>query len=102
MTPVENPTRRRHPASTNMPGRGTIALLNSWVGRSSRVALLDRHCKYNHANKAYQACHPERECGRDLPEQPADERRGRDGEAQNEVIEADGTSPERWRCEIHD
>src|SRR5713226_7598129 len=73
------------------------ATIRRWVGRLSRVALLDRHCEYNHADKADQARHPERERGRDFPEQPADERGGRDGEAPDEVVQADGTSPERRR-----
>src|SRR6266851_7107855 len=87
--------------SWTRPGRGSASRV---VGakRLSRVALLDRGCEYNHTHEADQARHPEREHGRDLPEQPADERGGRDGEAPDEVVKADGTSPERRYCEIHD
>src|SRR6266852_7202977 len=115
-TPSGKPSRSRPRSSRSAPAasRGVLALetpglrgyepatIHRWVGRLSRVALLHRHCEYDHANKADQARHPEWERGRDLPEQPADERGGRDGEASDEVIQADGTRPERRRREIHD
>src|SRR5712691_3386256 len=110
------PSRRRPRSSRSAPAAscGVLALgapglrayepatIRRWVGRLSRVALLDRHCEYNHPNKADQARHPERERGRHLPEQPADERGGHDGEAPDEVVKANGTNPERWRYEIHE
>src|SRR5712692_8657109 len=91
---------RRHPRSSRSAPAASCGVLA--LGALSRVGLLDRRCEYNHANKADQARHPERERRRHLPEQPPDERGRRDAEAPDEVVKADGTSPERWRYEIHD
>src|SRR5207237_8017100 len=70
--------------------------------RSARGAPSDGGGEDSDADEADRAGQPEGKAGRDFPEDTTDEGRRRDGEAPDEVVEADGAGAERWPHEIDD
>src|SRR5947207_8222585 len=77
-----------------------FAIISSNV--SARVSLLDRSGEDERPRQTDDPGNDERHLRRELPEQPADCRRGRDGDAPHQVVEADRARPQVFPGEVYD